>query len=95
MRELLNELCRRWGIEKKVREYAALSQWPHIVGEKIAQKAHPVGVEGGKLFVLVESASWRNELTFMKPEIIERLNRAVGASVIRDIVFTGRKGARG
>jgi hypothetical protein len=42
----------------------------------------------------VESAPWRNELTFMKPEIIKRLNRAVGDGIIIDIVFTGKKGAR-
>jgi predicted nucleic acid-binding Zn ribbon protein len=94
MRDVLSELCHRWGIERKVKEYSALSQWSQIVGEKIAEKAKPIGIERGKLFVQVDSSSWRNELTFLKREIKDKMNRAVGSPVIKDIIFSGQKGAK-
>lgn len=93
MHDVLNDLCHRWGIEKKMKEYSALSHWPNVVGKKIADISQPLGIERGKLFVQVESAPWRNELTFMKPEIIQRMNHTLGNEVIIDIVFTGKKGA--
>ena len=94
MCELLSEICQRWGIEKKVKENTALSQWNQIVGEKISEKAKPIGIERGKLFVQVESSSWRNELNFIKNDIKERINRSLGSQVIQDIIFSGRKGAK-
>lgn len=94
MRDVIADLCHRWGIEKKVKEYSVLSQWSQVVGERISEKAIPTGIERGKLFVQVESSSWRNELMFIKREIIDKLNQAVGAKVIRDIIFSARKGAK-
>ena len=92
MRHVIEELCHRWGIHKKVKEYTAITQWPQIVGARIAKEAQPLGVKGGILFLQVENASWRNELTFMKREIIHKLNRTLGETVIRDIIFSGMKG---
>ena len=92
MRDLIEDLCHRWGIEKRVKEYVAMSKWHIIVGEKIAKEARPVGVRDGKLFLQVDNASWRNELIFMKREIIDKINQSLGSPVIKDIVFSGRKG---
>jgi len=91
MRDILKELCHRWGIERRLKEYEVMSKWAEVVGHRIADEAQPTGVERGKLFVRVESSAWRNELTFMKTDIITRLNRIVGTSVIHDIIFTGGK----
>ena len=90
---VINDLCRNWGIEKRLQEYAALSHWPHVVGERIAKETQPLGVKGGKLFLYVEKAVWRNELNFLKRDLILKLNQAVGTSLIREIVFTTKKGA--
>ena len=90
---VINDLCRNWGIEKRLQEYAALSCWPSVVGERIARETQLLGIKGGKLFLYVEKAVWRNELNFMKQDIIYRLNHAVGASLIRDIIFSTKKGA--
>jgi predicted nucleic acid-binding Zn ribbon protein len=91
--DIINGLCRSWGIERKLKEQAAISQWPCVVGERIAKETQPLGIRDGILFLYVEKAVWRNELTFMKRELIQKLNRAVGASLIRDIVFSTKKGA--
>ncbi len=93
MQALIDDLCRRWGIEKKVKEYQALSMWPQIVGKRIAEKAKPLGIQKGKLFLSVESASWRNELTFLKRDIIDKINRSVGTKVVHEIICCTDKGA--
>lgn len=92
MQVLIDELCRHWGIDKKVKEYQALAMWPHIVGKRIAEKARPLGIQKGKLFLSVENASWRNELTFLKKDIIDKINRSVGTKVVREIVCCTDKG---
>lgn len=92
---LIEELCHRFGIHKKIMEHTAISKWSQIVGERISKETQPLGVRGGKLFLWVENSSWRNELTFMKKEIINRLNRSLGEKVIRDIIFSNKKGDKG
>ncbi len=47
--------------------------WHAIVGRRIADKAHPVSLERGTLYVRVGSASWAQELTFRAATIVERL----------------------
>jgi len=93
VRNIISDLCRSWGIEKKLKEQTAITMWPGVVGEKIAKESHPLYVKGGKFFLYVEKAVWRNELNFMKSDIIRKLNQSVGTDVIKDIVFCTKKGA--
>jgi predicted nucleic acid-binding Zn ribbon protein len=87
--QALHGLLRSWGVDGKIREHQAVDFWGQIVGPRIAEETESLRVEDGKIFVRVRSSSWKTELVFMKPEIIQRLNRAVGRRVIEDIVFVG------
>lgn len=93
--QILHRLLRNWGVDGKIRERQAVELWSKVVGPPIAEKTEALRVEDGKVFVLVRSSSWKTELVFVKPEIIDRLNRAVGRKVIKDIVFVGSRGGLG
>lgn len=93
--QALHSLLRSWGVDGKVRERQTVALWSQTVGPRIAEKTEALGVEDGKIFVRVHSSSWKTELVFVKPEIIDRLNRAVGRKVIKDIVFVGSRGGSG
>ncbi len=83
----LSSLLKSLGIERKVKEHEALARWPEVVGAKVADICEPERVKDGILFVKVKSSSWRNELFLLKAEILERLNRTIGAQIIQDIRF--------
>jgi predicted nucleic acid-binding Zn ribbon protein len=85
---ILTKNFRNLGIEHRLKEESIVLNWSRLVGERIASKAIPLRVRDSILFVSVESASWRNELFFMKRRIIDELNQSVKANVIKDIVFT-------
>ena len=89
---VLHKLLRSWGIDGKVRENQAAMCWSEAVGPRIAEQTEALGVEDGRVFIRVRSSSWKTELVFMKPKIIDRLNKAVGEEVIKDIVFVGNGG---
>lgn len=84
---ILKAYVRDLGIEKPLKRYDAITLWPQIVGEKIAEVTLPVRFDDGKLFVQVKTPSWRNELVFHKLHIIEELNREIGETVVDDIVL--------
>ena len=91
---ILSRALRRVGLETKVKEQRVLLLWDEVVGEEISNRTKAVDFKNSRVFVEVRSATWRNELLFLKPAIIDRLNKAVGKSVVEDIIFLGGQGRR-
>jgi predicted nucleic acid-binding Zn ribbon protein len=87
--EVLRRLLSGWGVDGHIREQGAVYRWKQIVGPRIAAHTEALRVENGKVYVRAASSAWKTELVFMKADIIDRLNRAVGKRVITDIVFIG------
>ncbi len=83
---LKNELN---GLIKGIKKYQRdrFAYWELTVGEKIAKVAVPVKNKKGVLFVKVEDAVWRFELTRRKDEILNKINEHSKKSLIKDIVF--------
>ncbi|OSM06828.1 hypothetical protein MAIT1_00301 [Magnetofaba australis IT-1] len=62
--------------------------WHRAITPHIARHTEPVRLSDGVLTVRVDSPSWLQELTFLKPDIIARLNDAMPDARVRDIRFT-------
>jgi predicted nucleic acid-binding Zn ribbon protein len=60
-------------------------RWSATVGEAIAREAQPVGERDGVLVVECRSSVWAQELDLMAPDLVRRLNAAVGGEVVRDL----------
>jgi predicted nucleic acid-binding Zn ribbon protein len=52
--------------------------WPATVGPSIAAQAQPTAERGGVLTVSCAASVWAQELDLMAPQILERLNAALG-----------------
>ncbi len=65
--------------------------WERTTGPAIATAARPTSERGGVLTVSCEAAVWAQELDLMAPDVIARLNDAVGGSIVRSLrcVATG------
>ena len=79
---------RRWG--KRVFESKALMIWEDVVGESLRAHTRPVRVKEGRMVVAVEDSVWKQEISLLQGEIIEKLNDRIGSEVIRDIVLVVR-----
>lgn len=61
--------------------------WDEVVGIAIAENAQPAAFKGKLLLVNVISSTWIHQLQFLKKDIIEKLNTALGQDLIEDIKF--------
>jgi predicted nucleic acid-binding Zn ribbon protein len=52
--------------------------WPATVGASIAAQAQPTAERGGVVTVSCAASVWAQELDLLAPQIIERLNDALG-----------------
>ena len=89
--EAIGKLVRSLGMEGRLEEQQAVDRWAQVVGDRIAAHARAVFFDGGKLFVECDSATWSQELHYMKPDILSRLDRSFGRPLVRDIIFTNSR----
>ena len=75
------------GLDVRMQELQILDVWNDCVGNSIAQFSTPLEIRKNKLFVSVENAAWRYELSLKKNEIMYKLNEALKKKLIKDIVF--------
>lgn len=75
------------GLDNRMQELQVLNIWKECVGEAIAKYSTPLEIKKSKLFVRVENAAWRYELSLKKAQIIDKLNNSFKKKLIRDIIF--------
>ena len=69
-------------------DFALWTRWEEIVGEVLARHARPVRLRRGVLLVHVDDSLWMQELQFLKHDIRDRLNTALGRAAVRDIFLS-------
>ena len=88
--QILARVMKGLGLEDKLRERELIENWPNIVGPEIARFSQALRVRGGVLYLKVDSPAWGQELHFLKPQLLERVNESCGPGLIKDIRLSGR-----
>jgi predicted nucleic acid-binding Zn ribbon protein len=85
LQNVISEVLKEFGLDKKARQYQPLTDWPRLVGEKIAGATVAEKLEKGVLTVRVKNAVWRHELSMQKASILEKIATELGSGLVRDI----------
>lgn len=75
------------GLAGRMKEYRVFSVWEQAVGGVIARHAQPATIRGKKLTVIVDSSAWMQQLSLLRPELAEKLNRELGATAVEQITL--------
>jgi Dna[CI] antecedent, DciA len=84
---ILSGLAKQLGLEQRLVELRIQQQWPVLVGEPIGSHTWPVQIRFHKLYLLVENSVWLQQLTFLKPALLAKLNAEAGSELLTDIVL--------
>jgi hypothetical protein len=84
---LLEKTLKGLEIDLPIRTYAIWGAWKEIVGEAIAGQTRPRAVRNGILFIDVSHSTWIQQLQFLKPTLLEKINAFLGEPPIQDIRF--------
>ena len=85
--DVIREVLRQQGLETPLNEVRAVNAWPQVVGPAIARLTGDVSLRQGTLYVKITRPALRQDLAMMRTQLIGKLNQAVGAQVVRHIVF--------
>ena len=74
-----------WQVQHQFR--TVLLHWPKAVGQAVARKTRPTGIQRGVLYVATASAGWAQTLSYERYNILKKLNRHQ-RQPLRDIRFS-------
>lgn len=77
-----------------LRPHMAKAKWAEVVGPQFAAATQVERVQGTELVVRAKDSIWAHELTFLRGDIVRRLNLALGGPVLTDIRINGSGFAR-
>jgi predicted nucleic acid-binding Zn ribbon protein len=83
--DVLESLLSQKGLLSACREWDVVHKWPQFAGERIAAVTSATRCENGTLYVQVATAPWRQELTYVKQQLLSAIQ--VKCATITDIVF--------
>ncbi len=88
VRAILSAVLAHRGLDKRVERYEFILHWPEIVGERLAEVSKPEYIRDKALVVQVLHPAWAQELTMIKPVLLESLAQYLKpGDVVRDMVF--------
>ncbi len=85
--ESLNELLDVYRIQQKFDATRLTSSWERLMGAPIAKRTKRVFVKDRKLFVELNSAPLKHELTMSKRMILDIFEQEFGQKLLDDVVF--------
>jgi hypothetical protein len=84
---ILSGLSKRLGLQSHLFELRLQQQWRHIIGEPVGSHTWPAHVRFKKLHLIVRNSVWLQQLVFLKPTLLTKLNEGAGSEMISDIAF--------
>ena len=82
---LLSTYLRGTPVEKRLSEGRIWVVWEQAVGSRIASHAVPAAFRDGTLTLTVDSAPWMQQLTYLKQELISKVNGELREEMVKDI----------
>jgi len=85
--DAIRAMLKSYKLDSKFTEAALINSWEKVVGAMIAKHTVQLRVYRRKLYVELDNAALRNELTYAREKIKTALNREAGARIIDEVIF--------
>jgi predicted nucleic acid-binding Zn ribbon protein len=87
LKDAISAFLKDNNLESKLNETRIISSWEEVTGKLISRHTNQMYVKDRVLFVKVDSAALREELTYQRSKLVKKLNKAAGVEAIDDIRF--------
>jgi len=87
VKEILQEFLNPGDLQALKERWEIRRVWEAVVPGKLLAQSRLVDLRRKELWVEVSDSPWAQELQFLKPRLLQALERALGPGKIRDIRF--------
>lgn len=85
--EIIDKMFKAYGLSDKMKEMDIVNGWEELMGKAVANRTEKVFVSNKVLHIKLSSSVMRDELSYGKQVIIERVNQKAGEQMITDVWF--------
>ncbi len=85
--DLVNKLMKAYRLDGRMKEMDVINAWPEMMGIAVANRTKSISVRNKTLYITMDSSVMRDELSYGKSIIIERVNQQAGCELITDVWF--------
>ena len=85
--EALQHFLNKSHLKRYVQAYQIEDIWKDLMGATIAKYTDKIEIFGSTLIIHTHVAPLKNELSYQREQIIQRVNEALGKSTIKDVVI--------
>ncbi|HTF04219.1 MAG TPA: DUF721 domain-containing protein [Bacteroidia bacterium] len=87
LKEAIGEMLKTFQLDTRLNEAQVVTAWEKVMGPLITKYTTKVKMESGVLYVYVNSAALKQELSYRKTEIAGMLNKECGGEIVREVVI--------
>ena len=87
IKDLVNALMKRYGVDEKIAENRLIMAWEEVLGKTVGKYSRNLYIRNRKLYVTVNSSIVKVELQMIKDQLINRLNEKAGKDIIDQIII--------
>lgn len=84
---IINSVLADTGYSETLLKAEIMDKWNEIVGSTVASETKCIDIVENILHVKVFSAAWRNQLLYLKKDILRKIHQKTGNDSLKDINF--------
>lgn len=87
LKDALKEMLEVYRLKAKLNQTKINAVWIKLMGTSINKYTREIKLRRNKLYITIESASLRQELSYGKEKIIKIINDELGENYIEDVII--------
>jgi predicted nucleic acid-binding Zn ribbon protein len=85
--EALKQFLNQSKLKGEIQAFQIEEAWEKIMGKTIAKYTEKIQIHGNTLYINTSVAPLKQELSYQKEKIIQRVNEALGEKVIKEVII--------
>lgn len=85
--DAINQLLKQEKLDVKLSRFTVKNSWSEIVGEMVAKNTTDIFFSEKTVFITLNSAALKHELSFRKEDLVNSINRFCGYKLVEQIVI--------
>jgi predicted nucleic acid-binding Zn ribbon protein len=85
--DAISQLFKQEKLDVKISQFTIKNSWKDIVGDLIANSTSDIYFNEKTIFVTLNSAALKNELSYRKEELVANINKFCGYRLVDQVVI--------
>jgi len=87
IKEVLKDLVETYRLKTKLNQSKVEALWEKMMGKTVTQHTTELRIRNQKLYVSVDSAPLRQELSYSRSDILVKLNTELGENFLKEVLI--------